>query len=295
MKTNQSRAIERERGLLNALDRLIVVIAIVLLMVFVMLYFAFPYIPLINNELLVFIQSLLVNLIPIPLLFIVSYATYRRIQMIRDASDRESFMKNLTDDLVEKIATREARQTLLDSPPVEQESSVQASKNLLLMGVSLNTKIHTQFSILRNKLRQGCVIKILLVKPNSRSVPLVAQRKINNPDPDAMNHYIRLTLSTLGRLKQEFPNQVHIHVIDYPLSFGALTTDVASDNGKIFLEYYSFKTEQDGLHLALGTHDTPWFERFKEQIEELWAFSEEWQYETKQETIIDRADSSQIS
>lgn len=279
MESNQTKSAERERGLLNELDRLIIIIAVGLLVAFTAIYFLIP--DTINHEFLLFIRALLVNLIPIPLLFIVSYATYRRIQIIRDAYDRELFVKSLANNLSEELAARETRQTLLDVPPFEQEKRVQAAKTLLVIGVSLNTKIQTQFSVLRNKLRQGSAIRILLVKPDSRSVPLVAQRKENNPDPDVMNHYIRLTLSTLGRLKQEFPDQIRIHVIDYPLAFGALTTDMESENGKIFLEYYSFKTEQDGLHLALGTHDAPWYERFREQIQELWAFSEEWLYENK--------------
>lgn len=292
MKSNQVKSRERERGLLNAFDRLIIVIAVGLLVVFIVLYFLAPYIPSVNSEILLFIQALLVNLIPVPLLFIVSYATYRRIQSIRDAYDREIFTETLANSLSEKINARETRQTLLDSPPFEQEERVHAAKTLIVIGTSLNTKVNAQFSILLNKLRKGSMIRILLVKPGSQSVPLVAQRKLNNPDPDAMNHYIQLTLSTLGRLKREFPNQVRIHVINYPLAFGALATDIESENGKIFLEYYSFKTEQDGLHLALGTHDTPWYGRFKEQIEELWAFSEAWSYEDKEKSSTETIKSS---
>lgn len=288
MERNRAKSLERESGLLNALDRLIIVIAVGLLAIFIALYFLFPDLSPINDQIRPFIQGILINLIPIPLLFILSYIVYRRIQITRDDYDREMFTERLADSLSEKLATRETRQTLRDAPPLEQAERIQSANTLLVIGVSLNTKIQTQFAVFRNKLRQGSTIKILLVKPDSRSVHLVAQRKVNNPDPDAMNHYIRLSLSTLGRLKQEFPNHIYIHVIDYPLSFGAVTTDVDTENGKIFLEYYSYKTEQDGLHLALGTQDTPWYERFKEQIQELWSFSEEWMYENKQMSLPDK-------
>jgi len=267
---------DREKKLLNALDWLIFLIATVLLIVFIMLYFAIPNIQTLSSEVRGFVQALLVNLIPIPLLFVVSYAVFRRIQTIRSEHDRDLFIDNFAKNLAGELAFREGRQVLLDAPSKERDASLEAAKELWLIGVALNRIVHKNFSLLRNKLRQGNKIKVLLVKPESNSVSLVAKRKIDNVDPMAMRHYIELTLATLCGLKQEFSDYLDIRVIDYPISFGVVAVDIESQKGRVYIEYYSFKTEKEGLHLALDSKDKPWYDCFGEQIKELWAASEKW-------------------
>jgi len=267
---------EREKRLFNILDWAIVLVAIISLPVLVVLYFYTRNIPNLSNDVREFTQSIITNLVPIPFLFVLSYLTFRRIQTIRDERDRDLLADKLALSVSEKIALREGRQVLLDTPPQERGKRLQTAKDIYLVGVSLNTTVHKYFAILRSRLQEGSTIRVLLMEPKTGCVELVAQRKNDNTDPEVMSHYIEITLSTLCGLRKDFPDHLHIHTINYPLSFGAIAADMDSHKGTIYLEHYSFKTEQDGLHLKLDVQDEPWYDRYRAQIKELWSFSKEW-------------------
>lgn len=275
---------EREKKLLNALDWLIFLIAAITLVGLIILHFLVPSLPTLSSELRTFLQTLIANLIPVPLLFIVSYAVYRKIQTIRDEYDRNLFAENLASNLADELAVREIREVLSEIPHTNRDVTLKSAKELWLIGVVLNKTVSANFPLLQSKLRQGSRIKVLLVTPEGISVSLIAKRKIHSVDAKEMRSYINLTLLTLYRLKQEFTDNLDIRVIDYPLTFGAIAADIKSSKGMIYVEYYSFKNAKEGPHLMLSVKDKPWYDYFSEQIVELWNTSEEWIYDSSKVT-----------
>ncbi|MFZ4657091.1 MAG: hypothetical protein ACOYNY_08780 [Caldilineaceae bacterium] len=270
---------EREKKLLNALDWLIFLVASVTLAALIIFHFLIPNVQVLTLELRTFLQTLIANLIPVPLLFIISYAVYRRIQTIRDEHDKNLFIENLADNLADKLAAREVREVLSEIPHADRDKALKSAKELWLIGVVLNKTVSANFALLQSKLRQGSRIRVLLVNPEGISVSLIAKRKTHNVDAKEMRNYINLTLLTLYRLKQEFTDNLDIRVIDYPLTFGAVSADIKSSKGMIYVEYYSFKNAKEGPHLMLSVKDKPWYDYFSEQMVELWNTSEEWVYD----------------
>lgn len=271
---------EREKNLLNAFDWLIFLIAAITLVGLIILHFLVPNVQILSLELQTFLQTLIANLIPVPLLFVISYAVYRRIQTIRDEHDRNLFIENLASNLADEIAAREVREVLSEIPHAHRDITLKSAKELWLIGVVLNKTVSANFALLQSKLRQGSRIRVLLVKPEGISVSLIAKRKIHNVDAKEMKNYINLTLLTLYRLKQEFTDNLDIRIIDYPLTFGVIAADIKSSKGMIYVEYYSFKNAKEGPHLMLSVKDKPWYDYFSEQMVELWNASDEWIYDS---------------
>ncbi|MDJ0617044.1 MAG: hypothetical protein QNJ63_09910 [Calothrix sp. MO_192.B10] len=106
---NKSQGSQRIKDLLAALDWFIFVIAIVALLLFTAAYFSIPSILDKNNPITDFLQNIITNLIPVLLLFVVSYIAYRRIEAIRYKSDTEFLSDILSDELVRKLSHPDTR------------------------------------------------------------------------------------------------------------------------------------------------------------------------------------------
>lgn len=96
---NQSR----EHALLSAFDWLIFIIATVALALLILAYFVLPKLLVASNAWLIFLQSIITNLIPVLLLFVLSYIAYRRIETIRSERETELLAQKVADDVIERM------------------------------------------------------------------------------------------------------------------------------------------------------------------------------------------------
>ena len=81
-----------------------------------------------------------------------------------------------------------------------------------------------------------------------------------------------VSLHTLSKLKEKYPDFIDVRIADYPLSFGAFAVDIDSAKGKIYLEQYRYQMpgEDDIPKMLVEPVDGMWYELYKKQIKVLW-------------------------
>lgn len=93
----------QDQGLLSALDWLIFVVAMFTLILLIAAYFILPKLLEVQNIWLGFLQAIITNLIPVLLLFVLSYIAYRRIEVIRSERNIELFAQQVAANVIEQI------------------------------------------------------------------------------------------------------------------------------------------------------------------------------------------------
>lgn len=105
----------REKKLLQELDRLALVASIVSIIIFGVVYFVVanaPDIPLVVSE---FVLGLILNLIPIFLIFIVSYLLIRRIQTIKSERETEDLASKVVDEFQQRFVQQQGTSSQRES------------------------------------------------------------------------------------------------------------------------------------------------------------------------------------
>jgi hypothetical protein len=164
---------ERDRDKLAAIlaanDWLVFVIAAVLLILLVMGYFDIGSRPNIDKMVADFIKSTITSLIPIPLLFVISYSAYRRIESIRSQTEFEFLSKKLADKVVAELQSSDYGGIVRvhpDFPNSLFKECIKSSKTIII----LNTWIPNIDSFekdLVHAINNNAKVYILMLYPNS--------------------------------------------------------------------------------------------------------------------------------
>lgn len=271
MKSNN-----REQELLGALDRLIFVIAAVALIVLTASYFILPELLTIPLSVKDFLQAIITNLIPVLLLFILSYVAYRRIQSIRSQHEIEVLANFVAANVVSQIEAA-AGITFLDQLPQSINSDFESSEDLWLVGVALTTPLNTLYSLMEKKLKKGHSIKILLIDPESTAIEYSDMRTYTKGNIDRARNETRGSLHDFCELKQNAPDKCEIRIIQHPLGHGIVATNPDTPGGALYISNYPFKTEGGALpKFVIRPKNGRWYELYRQELKNLWAASKEY-------------------
>lgn len=180
-----------------------------------------------------------------------------------------------TEKILQRLSTS-AADVLLDKFAPSRDTDIRNAKDLWLIGSVLNKTVHAYYAVFHEKLKRGDRLRFILVSPEGYAIKLVAARKYKPTEPQEVQSYSSLTLNSLCTLQKEFPKQLEIRVVDYPLQFGIIAADIKSTSASIHVEYHSFRMEMDAPILFLQPRDQKWFDFFQRQVETLWQNGREW-------------------
>lgn len=158
-----------------------------------------------------------------------------------------------------------------------------------MCGVSLTSTLNKQFSNLRERLKSGGNIRVLVVDPDSLALQMSALR---SEDPDDVGYFskrLETSFNDLGYLYKSWeeyqklysPSKVgslSIRLISYAPSFGTISFDANRSNGVVFVEIYSHRSgygSQPTFDLTLH-RDGEWYKYFVEQFEQMWQDAKPW-------------------
>jgi hypothetical protein len=162
-------------------------------------------------------------------------------------------------------------------PPNLKDTVIVGSKELFIVGITLNRTIITFYSQLEQKLKDGQKIKILVVEPNSEATKLIPQRVYRPTSDQRLSGKVLDTLTLICSLHSLAPDRLEIRTINFPLNFGCFASDIESSYGLIYLEYYSYKTTKDlPCVVASARTDPYWYNVYKTEILNLWSAGHEW-------------------
>lgn len=266
--------ITREQELLNALDRFIFVVAAIALGLLVGAYFATPFI--FGDPLKTFLQAIITNLIPVLLLFLLSYVAYRRIQYIRSQHETDLFAKKVSDNVINELEFGKGVRFLEHFSPSLQDDFESAS-DLWIVGVSLARTIRNNYSLMESKLRKGHSIHILLVHPNGSASEVAASRPYPSTDVAQVRRQIQESLGYLSKLKAIKPDKLQVRTIENPLIRGFTAINPDTTSGVLYIEEYAYQTIGNALpRFILRAKDGGWYDFFKSELENLWNSGTDW-------------------
>ena len=153
------------------------------------------------------------------------------------------------------------------------ETRLQSAKEIIITGGSLFRLASEYLGYFERKARDGCLLKFLLVDPDSEAARLLAKYVVYEMNaPDIYRDQLRTSLSNLHRLKQRYPDQIELKVCDFVPPFSLLILDPKKEHGSIQVELYT---------LAVPTRDRPeftvqaaleryWYNFFLNQFTQMW-------------------------
>jgi hypothetical protein len=162
-------------------------------------------------------------------------------------------------------------------PPDLKDKVIVGSKELFIVGITLNRTITTFYSQLERKLKDGQKIKILVVEPNSETTKLIPKRVYRPISDQRLSDKILDTLTLICSLHSVAPDRLEVRTINFPIPFGCFVSDLESKDGSIYLEYYSYKTTRDLPCVVVSARADPnWYGVYKTEILNMWNAGHEW-------------------
>jgi hypothetical protein len=193
-------------------------------------------------------------------------------------SERISFLKTLERKL-DIIMTGQSLRTRKDI--LDYQTHTKNAFEICMLAISAPS-IPANFSIFKNRIREGCKIRIVLLNPKS---PSFYAWNLLRPHKEAT----KLVEGTLERLKEIFhdPSLRHgleVRLSDTFMSYSLFCVDGKRDSGSMILEFYSYKREMDERpHIHLTASENPfWFGYYMNDFEAFWADAEEWVPDTQE-------------
>jgi hypothetical protein len=158
-----------------------------------------------------------------------------------------------------------------------KDTVIVGSKELFIVGITLNRTITTFYSQLEQKLRDGQKIKILLVEPNSEATQLIPKRVYRPISDQRLSDKILDTMALICSLHSLAPGSLEVKTINFPIPFGCFAADMESSDGSIYLEYYSYKTTRDLPCIVVSARTDPnWYNVYRTEILNLWNAGHIW-------------------
>ena len=163
--------------------------------------------------------------------------------------------------------------------PDTLKRDIQSTQELWMVGITLQRTIHNNYMTFKRILEQGGTIKVLLVTPNSSATELAAFRDHHPRNQKSYDNKIVQTLSEFCRMSRETKGNLQLRTINIVPSFGYYAFEPESSNGKVYLEHYSFKGEEDIPRILLTNADGFVYDAFVKQLKQLWEHGTNWECE----------------
>jgi hypothetical protein len=174
---------------------------------------------------------------------------------------------------VEQAVRRAARPAFADDFGPELLAVMSRARHLLITGVTRNTLLTSEYKRFEQWLTSGCVIRFLLVDPDSPAIDVAAERYYAHRSADRTRERGRHALGLLRELRQTTGGDIAVRLTRHPLALGLVAVDpteeTRSPHSAVFGEYYTYQAPGEPK-FALRADDGPWCGHFVHEAEALW-------------------------
>ncbi len=185
--------------------------------------------------------------------------------------------RHRVEDLAANIASmRELFVSEFDSKSLKNDITL--ADEIWLYGASLDDIVKDYYSLFEKKLKDGKVIKAMVMDPTSPNVfELSEMRAYVNPDAQRAGSKTLAALSDFCSLKKISSDSLHIRTIKYPITHRMIAVNPNSSDGKLYISNYPFGTPGGSLPKFLLTEkDGNWYNLYKREAENLWNAGHDW-------------------
>lgn len=167
---------------------------------------------------------------------------------------------------------------------------MEQAKKIDLCGVTLTSTINNHLFTLRDQLKNGTHIRVLIIDSESLAPKIATKRSANTED---FTYYMKRVDTTLGdliylyeelercRINKSYPSNLgtlSVRLISYPPSFSILSFDSDRPNGTVISEIYPHHQgfDKPPLLCMSANNDKHWHHFYTQQFEEIWGNGKVW-------------------
>ena len=159
------------------------------------------------------------------------------------------------------------------------DAYIQAANTIDMCGFTLTSAINKQFSNIRERIREGASIRLLIADPDS---PALQMASLRSEQPDGGVYFrkrLEATFQDIEYLQQSWAEHqtqstnpakkgsLSVRLLPYAPSFGVLVFDRTQPYGKIIVELYAHKTFRESATFSLTSQrDGNWHEYFCQSV-----------------------------
>ncbi|MDX8147176.1 DUF5919 domain-containing protein [Lentzea sp. BCCO 10_0061] len=173
----------------------------------------------------------------------------------------------------EERSARAVRPAFSEDFGTDLAERLDTADEVLITGVARDHFVNSQFGKLEARLRNGQVLRFLLLDPVSPVVDVVAARNYAGRSGEAARERIRNSLRLLGELKRLTDGNLSVRLTSYPLSTCVFAVDSTRPNAAVYAEYYTYRAAGEPK-FVLHPGDSFSFYSFLDEAEALWAEAE---------------------
>lgn len=147
------------------------------------------------------------------------------------------------------------------------------ASDIRLSGVALQRTVRENIDVLRNRLKEGASIQIILVDPKGAAAQRIADPTANL-SIEHLQANTQITIQNLKWLNQspETKGNIELKFIDEGLHFNIVAIDSNREYGVIFVEFFPqrwVRGSRPRIELT-SKRDEYWFGYFKDQFDKMW-------------------------
>lgn len=185
----------------------------------------------------------------------------------------EQQLANITQS-VQELRRNEVRAAdfFLINKSLSQETFSSAS-TICLLGYSLSRTIREHHHALRQRLKAGAHIRIIILDLTDECLLKKAALESISTTAELWHHHLEVTRSAVNSLAIDSGDRgkVEIGYLPYAPSFGMVLVDSSEPNGFNYVDIYHHKSTAPNAAFKLSASTDPvWFAFFKQQFEILW-------------------------
>jgi len=207
------------------------------------------------------------------LAFLAIDALVERLELLTDI---EQGVQHIHKALIPRI-TSDAFFRKRDSQRLEQLIGESLSE-VWVAGITLDTMAALK-NVFRNKVKQGCKIRILALSPDGTALQEMA--KYFGSDPDFIAARIRSNLRVLGPNLKRIPGgSVEVRVLDRVFTTGYAISDPNNPNGNMIVQFYTYWLGVEGSPLfeLAKQEDRQWYPIYLRQFEKAWEHATDYDF-----------------
>lgn len=209
------------------------------------------------------------------------------IERYRKLANIEKLSNQAVTLLESQFASRPSAIAFFEKMPT-LDPLVQASTSIDLCGFTLTSTINKQFSNIRERLKEGANVRLLISEPDSLALQMASLR---SEDPDEGVYFSKRLATTMQDI--EYLNKtwmeyqpsgkskkgiLEVRLLPYAPSFSVLVFNGGQPQGKVIVELYAHKTFMETAVFTLSSQkDGDWYEYFISQFEVMWKDAKKWE------------------
>ncbi|RPJ73857.1 MAG: hypothetical protein EHM20_11560 [Alphaproteobacteria bacterium] len=156
------------------------------------------------------------------------------------------------------------------------ENKLEKAQKIYIAGATLTRTVTNYLGIFEQRLKEGAVIRLIIIDPQSDAVKQAALRSYGVQSDDFYRDRVKPTIDLLNILASlpELKGKLELRFVPFMPSFGLKLVDPDSTDGNIFVEIYQHKSLEPNPAFMLDVNrDEKWYRFFQNQFEVLWSSS----------------------